>query len=116
MSWLWHEWPQHICLSIWKCAAVLYLEKIRAHQCPMLAGVGAGPAGDAPITRSYLPIPNNPQLTPLPQLLVIEDRLQTLLPEPVVEEGNVLRISSLTQHSPPPTDIFLLDSGGLACI
>ncbi len=66
--------------------------------------------GDAPLSRSYPPIPNNPQPTPPPQLLAIEDQPQSEPSEPTIEEGNILRISSLTQSS-PPLDVFLLDSG-----
>ncbi len=66
--------------------------------------------GDAPLSRSYPPIPNSTQPTPPPQLLAIEDQPQTMPSEPTVEEGNILRISSLT-HSSPPMDVFLLDSG-----
>ncbi len=66
--------------------------------------------GDAPLSRSYPPIPNSTQPTPPPQLLAIEDQSETGPSELTVEEGNILRISSLTQSS-PPLDVFLLDSG-----
>ncbi len=71
--------------------------------------------GDSPLSRSYPPIPNTPQPTPPPQLLAIEDRPSTPPTEPTTEEGNVLRVSSLMQLS-PPTDVFLLDSGASAHI
>ncbi len=66
--------------------------------------------GDAPLSRSYPPIPNNPEPTPLPQFLAIEDQPTEPPSETQVQEGNILRISSLVQ-SFPPTNVFLLNSG-----
>ncbi len=66
--------------------------------------------GDAPLARSYPAIPNTPQPTPPPQLLAIEDVQHEGQSEENIDEGNTLRVSSLTQNA-PPTDVFLLDSG-----